>query len=89
MLIPERQEREMIHQVIYHELCIGRVLDSSRQKYIDVIKSLESKGAEAVVLGCTEIALLVQPEHTSVWLYDTTRIHADKAVEMADRKSVV
>ena len=83
VLIPERQEREMIHEVIYHELCLGRVLDSSRRKYLDVIKSLAAKGAEAVVLGCTEIALLVQPQHTSVRLYDTTRIHADKAVEVA------
>lgn len=83
VLIPERQEREFIHEVIYHELCVGRLVDSSRQKYIEVIESLRVKGVQAVILGCTEIALLVQQAHTSLKLYDTTRIHAEKAVDIA------
>ena len=83
VLIPEPDEREVVHQIIYSELCLGMVLDSSRQRYLAIIDALQARGAEAVILGCTEIALLVQQAHTSVPLYDTTSIHAAKAVEMA------
>ncbi|MFT6916965.1 MAG: aspartate racemase [Motiliproteus sp.] len=83
VLIPDEKQRKVIHDVIYSELCLGKILDSSRKEYLKVIDSLYANGAEAVILGCTEIALLVQQEHTSVPLYDTTKIHATEAVKFA------
>ncbi|WP_165312942.1 aspartate/glutamate racemase family protein [Vibrio ziniensis] len=83
VIVPEHQEREVIHRVIYDELCQGQILAESREKYINIIDSLRRRGAEAVILGCTEIALLVEQEHTQVKLYDTTKIHAEQAVMLA------
>ncbi|MCK5071131.1 MAG: amino acid racemase, partial [Desulfocapsa sp.] len=83
VVTPDEEEREIVHNVIYSELCLGKVSDQSRQKYLEIIDSLHKKGAEAVILGCTEIALLVQQEHTDVPLYDTTEIHARSAVDQA------
>lgn len=83
VIVPERQDREIIHGVIYQELCLGKVNKKSRQEYVRIIESLAAEGAEAVILGCTEISLLVQQEHTSVPLFDTTKIHAIKAAEKA------
>lgn len=83
VLVPQPHERDLIHQVIYSELCHGKINSSSRKKYIETIDNLHSQGAEAIILGCTEIGLLVQQEHTHVPLYDTTGIHAAKAVELA------
>ena len=83
VLIPEAKERDLIHEVIYQELCLGKINDSSRSQYLEIIDTLHRQGAEAVILGCTEIALLVQQENTAVSLYDTTQIHATQAVEYA------
>jgi aspartate racemase len=83
VLVPEREQRAIVHAVIYQELCQGEILDASREAYLQVIASLHKKGAEAIILGCTEIALLVQQEHTSAPLYDTTEIHAAEAVKLA------
>lgn len=83
VVVPSSEEQDMVHDVIYSELCLGKVSEASRKKYLDVIASLHEKGAQAVILGCTEIALLVQQEHTSVPLYDTTEIHAAQAVKFA------
>jgi aspartate racemase len=83
VLVPDAEQRALVHAVIYEELCQGKILDSSRQKYLEVIASLHERGAQAIVLGCTEIAMLVQQEHTSVPLYDTTEIHALEAVRRA------
>jgi aspartate racemase len=83
VLIPEPEEREIIHNIIYSELCLGKVKEHSRRQYLQIIDALRQRGAEAVVLGCTEIALLVRQEDTPVPLYDTTAIHAEKAVELA------
>ena len=83
VLVPEESEQEQVHHVIYQELCKGEVKEASRQVYLQVIDQLAKKGAQAVILGCTEIALLVQQEHTPVPLYDTTALHAAKAVELA------
>lgn len=83
VLVPDSEARKQVHRVIYHELCLGQINPSSRQRYIDIISELGSRGAEAVILGCTEIALLVSPEESPVPLFDTTRIHARKAVEAA------
>lgn len=83
VLVPDAQERDTVHRVIYSELCIGHIAEPSRRQYLDIIAALHDRGAEAVILGCTEIALLVQQEHTSVPLYDTTAIHAEEAVKWA------
>ena len=83
VIIPGQKQRDVIHNVIYNELCVGEIKEQSREYYIKVINCLYEQGAEAVILGCTEIALLVQQEHTQVTLYDTTQIHAEKAVKYA------
>ena len=74
---------EKLFSIIYEELCLGNIQDASRTEYIRIIDDLVAQGAEAVILGCTEIALLVKPQHTEVTLFDTTQIHALKAVEKA------
>lgn len=83
VVIPDERQRNLVHDVIYNELCQGEISDSSRQEYLSIIDSLAEQGAQAVILGCTEIALLVDQQHTSVALYDTTQIHAEAAVNCA------
>jgi len=82
VLIPEGKDRQLVNQVIYGELCCGQILDSSRKEYLRIIDEMMERGAEAIVLGCTEVPLLVTPEHTDVTLFDTGLIHAEAAVEM-------
>ncbi|WP_144211711.1 aspartate/glutamate racemase family protein [Shewanella donghaensis] len=83
VLVPNSAEQNIIHEVIYTELCLGNINDNSRVAYLDIINKLYEQGVEAVILGCTEIALLVEPQHTQVPLYDSTQIHAAKAVDLA------
>ena len=83
VLVPNDTDRTIVHDVIYEELCLGVVNDNSREQYVRIIDELFKQGAEAVILGCTEIALLIQPEHTEVPLYDTTEIHALQGVKLA------
>ena len=83
VLIPERSERELVHRVIYDELCLGKIEANSRSEYQSIIANMANRGARAVILGCTEIALLVQQQHTDTPLYDTTQLHCDKAVRAA------
>jgi aspartate racemase len=83
VITPTPLERQLVHQVIYDELCLGHILDNSKNQYVDIIKRLSKQGAEGIILGCTEIALLVKPEHTQAALYDTTSIHAKAAVKLA------
>ena len=83
VVIPAEQERELIDRVIFEELCMGKCLDTSRRRYLEIIDRLAERGAEAVILGCTEISLLVKPTDTSVPLLDTTAIHVERAVEWA------
>lgn len=83
VLVPEEPEQEQVHTIIYQELCQGEIREESRQIYLEVIDQLAEKGAQAIILGCTEVALLVQQNHTQVPLYDTTALHAAKAVELA------
>ncbi|MFH2131410.1 MAG: aspartate/glutamate racemase family protein [bacterium] len=83
VIIPEVNDRRVVHQIIYEELCLGKVEPESRQKYLKIINTLAGKGAEGVILGCTEIALLVNQKDTIVPLFDTTAIHARKAAQMA------
>ncbi|MEJ2383691.1 MAG: aspartate/glutamate racemase family protein [Xanthomonadales bacterium] len=83
VLVPDRADRQVVHDVIYRELCLGEIRDGSRDRYRSIIDALAARGAEAVILGCTEIGLLVTPACTSVPLIDTTALHAEKAVGLA------
>ena len=86
VLIPESDDREQVHRIIYDELCMGILKETSRQQYRDIIQRMANQGAEAVILGCTEISLLVGPEDAPVPLFDTTTIHANAAAERALQK---
>ncbi len=83
VVIPDQAGVEEVNRIIYDELCLGQIKESSKQTYLSMIDDLKNAGAEAVVLGCTEIGLLVQQEDTDVPLFDTTEIHAQKAAEFA------
>ncbi|EKM23243.1 aspartate/glutamate racemase family protein [Vibrio harveyi] len=83
VVVPSSDDQTIVHDVIYNELCKGEVHDDSRQHYLTIIEKLVEQGVEAVILGCTEIAMLVESQHTDVKLYDTTEIHAKAAVEKA------
>ena len=80
VLVPNEGEQQKIHDIIYSELCLGEIRLDSRDYYLKVIESLHVQGAEAVILGCTEISLLIKQEHSDVPFYDTTEIHAQEAV---------
>ena len=81
VITPNNDQQALVHDIIYDELCRGEVNASSRQTYLDIIDALHQQGAEGVILGCTEIGLLVQQAHTQVPLYDTTKLHAEAVVE--------
>jgi aspartate racemase len=83
VLVPKQQDREFIHRVIYEELCLGKIVDESRSEYRRIIADLVGQGVQAIILGCTEIALLVGQQDSAVPLFDTTSIHARKAAERA------
>ena len=83
VLVPDAEDRALVHRTIYEELCRGRVDPASRREFLRIIDALRGSGAEAVIEGCTEIGLLVGQEHTDVPLFDTTRIHAHQAVAEA------
>ena len=83
IIVPKKEDRQIIHQIIYQELCLGQIKPSSKDQYIEIINKLVDSGAEAVILGCTEIPLLVQQEDVNIPLFDTTSIHAETAVEFA------
>ncbi len=83
ILIPPANERALVHEVIYGELVKGIIQDSSRRNFLRIIDRLVLEGATGIILGCTEIELLVRPSDTKVSLFQTTRIHAEKAVEVA------
>lgn len=83
VVIPEEKGRMAVNDVIFQELCVGDILPESRQRYLAIIEELRQQGAEAVIMGCTEIALLVGQNDTSVPLYDTTQIHVKMAIESA------
>ena len=79
VLIPEEPQREMINRVIFDELCLGTISSESRAGFLAILRGLGQKGAEGVILGCTEIGLLIRQEDTDIPLFDTTVIHARKA----------
>ena len=83
VLVPNEKDRIIVHKIIYQELCLGKIVSESKTEYLRIIDNLANAGAEAVILGCTEIGMLVNQRDTPVRLYDTTLIHAEKAVEYA------
>ncbi|MGY0613637.1 aspartate/glutamate racemase family protein [Vibrio sp. FJH11] len=83
VVVPSTDEQTVVHDIIYQELCLGEIKSESRKRYLKIIANLHTQGAQAVILGCTEIALLVKQSDTTVPLYDTTEIHAAHGVEWA------
>ena len=83
VITPEAQDRKIVDDIIYKELCLGKINDASRHAYQDIIQGLITSGAEGIILGCTEIGLLVKQEDSSVPLFDTAQIHAEAAVVFA------
>lgn len=83
VLVPDADARRVVHRVIYDELCMGVINETSRLLFQHVIESLAAQGAQAVILGCTEIGLLIKPEHSKLPLLDTTELHAQAAVNFA------
>jgi aspartate racemase len=83
VLVPEADDRKLVDRVIFDEMCRGLFLDGSRAEFVRIIDSLAARGAEAVILGCTEIGLLVRPGDSDVPTLDTCRIHAERVVELA------
>ncbi|MBM7603933.1 aspartate racemase [Metabacillus crassostreae] len=86
VLVPDKEERNNVNKVIYEELCLGQIKQSSKDFYKSVIQHLVAEGAEGIILGCTEIGFLVKPEDSEVPLFDTTVIHASEAVNTALKK---
>lgn len=85
VLVPDESDREVVHRVIYEELCLGRIQSESRSAFLRIIDTLVANGAECIILGCTEIALLIGPEDTTAPLFDTTALHASAAADWALR----
>ncbi len=81
VIVPDKSERVVVHEIIYHELCQGEVKESSRRAYVEIINSLKERGVQAVILGCTEIDLLISEEDTDMPLFDSTALHVEDAVE--------
>ncbi|WP_407180510.1 aspartate/glutamate racemase family protein [Bradyrhizobium sp. STM 3562] len=85
-IIPDDDDRAVVHDIIFDELCRGVVSDRSRALYLDVIARGKSRGADSVILGCTEICLLVGPEHIDLPVFDSTALHVDAAIEFSMTK---
>lgn len=85
-IVPDEKDRGVIHDIIFDELCQGIVRDDSRKKYLDIVARGKAQGADCVILGCTEICLLIGPEHLDLPVFDSTALHADAAVEFSMTK---
>jgi aspartate racemase len=83
VVVPDKGDREIVNRVIFEELCQGKTFPASRQEYKRIMQDLVFRGARGIILGCTEIALLVKPEDVNVPLFDTTLLHAAAAVDKA------
>lgn len=81
--MPGERDRQLVHDVIYRELCLGVIKDGSREAYRAVIGDLVERGAQGILLGCTEIGLLIGDDDADVPVFDTTRLHAERAMEVA------
>jgi aspartate racemase len=79
VIIPGEEDIDIINTVIYKELCLGIISDQSRNEFLRIMHDLAEEGAEGIILGCTEIGLLINQKDTDILLFDTTRIHAEKA----------
>jgi aspartate racemase len=86
VIVPEKPDRDIVHRVIYDELCAGKILEASKLEYVRIMQDLIAKGCEGIILGCTEIMLLVGQDDSSVPVFDTTTIHAIAAVDFALEK---
>jgi aspartate racemase len=85
VLIPNEEERQAVHDILYSELCMGEIKEISKEKFKSVIQNLVGRGAQGVILGCTEIPLIVNQDDYTIPVYDTTRLHAQAAVDFALR----
>lgn len=83
VIIPERDEIDVVNSIIFNELCLGEIRDESRKKYLAIIDEMTAKGAQGIILGCTEIGLLVRQRDTTAKLFDTTQIHGETAALMS------
>jgi len=83
VVVPSKADRQIVHRIIYDELCAGVVKEGSRKEYLRIMEKMRADGAEGIIEGCTEIVMLVQQAHTDIPLFDTTAIHAEAAVKMA------
>lgn len=83
VITPSKNDRKIVHDVIYQELCLGQINEPSKKQYLRIIQDLYEQGAEAIILGCTEIGMLIKQQDTKVKIFDTTEIHAAKAVQYA------
>ena len=83
VVVPELHDRQMVHDIIYQELCQGQIEPESREVYLAIIDRLAEQKIDGIILGCTEIGMLIEQSHTAVKLYDTTAIHAQQAVALA------
>ena len=83
VIVPEQSERDVVHRIIYEELCLGQIKPESKTDYLSIIRQLQTRGAQAVILGCTEISLLVQQTDLDLLLFDTTALHATAAADAA------
>jgi aspartate racemase len=82
-MVPNAEDRAAVHDIIFNELCRGEVNETSRQRYLDIVATAKAGGADSVILGCTEIGLLIGPQHLDLPAFDSTLIHADAAVDFA------
>jgi len=89
VMVPDVADRDCVHRVIFEELCCGRIEPASRQAFVDIVERLAQRGAQAVILGCTEIGLMLSAQDSPLPLFDTTALHARAAAEfvLADRLS--
>lgn len=83
VIVPAAEERKMVHEIIYNELCLGQVKEKSKKRCLEIVKHLIQQGAEGVILGCTEIPMLIGQQDVSVPVYDTAEIHAIKAADLS------
>ena len=83
VIIPDAPDRKLVHDIIYQELCLGNIEQASKREYIRIVNKLSEMGSEGVILGCTEIGMLIGQDDTNTTLYDTTKIHATKAAKWA------
>ena len=83
LVVPEMHDRQMVHDIIYQELCLGKIDEDSREVYLAIVDRLAEQRVDAVILGCTEIGMLIDSSHTDIALYDSMAIHANAAVEYA------